>query len=97
MNLRQKAKRFKKLYEESLPKKLYPVIYQSQGAKHFKAQTAIDERERDLLLMQNAPELIKNHVTAVIIEQLKPVICEHIKQESEIYSGQVIYSVDIWL
>lgn len=45
MNARQKAKHFKRLYEESLPKKPYPVVYKSILPKHYRILQLIDVRD----------------------------------------------------
>ena len=57
MNLRQKAKHFKKLYEDALPKKPYPVIYETQRAQHYRIRHAIDYRE--IAYVESSPTLLK--------------------------------------
>jgi hypothetical protein len=95
MNLRQKAKHFKKLYEEGLPKKPYPVIHTANDLKHYKAQYIINER--DLVQMQQQSVLYETEMVNSMLRQLKPIVRSNIKAEKDLYTDKVIYSLDIWM
>ena len=92
MNLRQKAKHFKRLYEEGLPKKPYPVIHETHSAKHYKAHYMIDERE---IACSEQPELLESEIVNSIIRELRPAIQDRLKAEKDPYSNKVIYSLDV--
>ena len=95
MNLRQKAKHFKKLYEVTLPKKPYPVIYETRGAKHYRVRNIVDER--DIICAQQTPQLLKTHIENGILKELRPVIWDNLKAEKDLYTDKIIYSLDIWM
>ena len=95
MNARQKAKHFKRLYEESLPKKPYLVIYQTYSGQHYRIRHAVDCR--DIVYAESSPTLLKTHIENGILRELCPLIWDHIKAEKDIESDKVIYSLDIWM
>ena len=95
MNARQKAKHFKRLYEESLPKKPYPVIYQTHSGQHYRIRHAIDCRE--IAYAESNPTLLKTHIENGILRELRTIIWDHLKAEKDIISDKVIYSLDIWI
>ena len=95
MNLRQKAKHFKKLYESGLPKKPYPIIHETHESRHYKVQFAAHEVE--IACAQSDTSLYKTMVVNGILEELRPIIRENLKQERDFYIGKIIYSLDIWV
>lgn len=95
MNLRQKAKHFKKLYEQGLPKKPYPVIYQTHNIKHYKAQFPM--KNNDAIYMQNNPSLLKTHIENRMLQELRPLVWDNLKAETDLYSNKVIYTLDVWM
>lgn len=95
MNLRQKAKHYKKLYETTLPKKPYPVIYETHSAKHHKVHSTVDERE--IADAQQIPQLLKTHIENGILRELRPFIWDKLKAEKDLYTDKIIYSLDIWI
>lgn len=95
MNLRQKAKHFKKLYEDALPKKPYPVIHETHSGKHYKVRSMFDER--DIAYAQQTPQLLKTHIENGILRELRPVIWDHLKAEKDLRTGKIIYSLDVWM
>ena len=95
MNARQKAKHFKKLYEDALPKKPYPVIYETHSATHYRVCNMVDER--DIVYAQQTPQLLKTHIENGILREMRPLIWERLKAEKDIYSDKVIYSLDFWI
>lgn len=95
MNLRQKAKRFKKLYEEGLPKKPYPVVHQTMLPRHYRAQLAVDMC--DVNEMQTDPELLRIYIENKMLEELRPIIRDNIKTEENRYTNKYICSLDIWM
>ena len=94
MNLRQKAKHFKKLYEDALPKKPYPVIYETRGAKHYRVRNMMDEREIAYAPLE--PQLLKTHIENAILRELRPLIWDNLKAEKDLYTDKIIYSLDVW-
>ena len=95
MNLRQKAKRFKKLYENTLPKKPYPVIYEACSEKHYKVCCMVDKR--DIVDSPQAHQSLKTHVENGILRDLKPIIWDNLKAEEDLYTDKIIYSLDVWM
>lgn len=95
MNLRQKAKRFKRLYEESLPKKPYPVVYKTTLPKHYRVQQFIDVR--DIYNSQENPQLLKTIIENRILQELRPLIWDNLRVEKDEYIDKYRYSLDIWV
>lgn len=94
MNLRQKAKHFKKLYEDALPKKPYPVIYETYRAKHYIVRHMVDKREIDYA---PSPQLFQTQIENSILRELRPVIRDNLKAEKDLYTNKIIYSLDVWM
>lgn len=98
MNARQKAKHFKKLYEEALSKKIYPIIHEiheMDGAKHYKVRSMFDEK--DIAYAQQTPQLLKTHIENGILRELRPIIWDNLKVEKDLYTNKFIYSLDVWI
>ena len=95
MNLRQKAKRFKRLYEESLPKKTYPVVIKTILPKHHRVQLLMDIRDK--IYFQDNPQLQKAHIENRILEELRPLIWDNLMTEQDIYMCKYRYTLDIWM
>ena len=68
MNNRQKAKHFKRLYEQGLQKP-YPVEIRTLPLKHFTARYSISKSE----LNYYPQELLMNTIQNQLISQLKDV------------------------
>ena len=94
MNARQKAKHFKRLYEETL-KKPYPVVYKALLPKHYRISQMIDAR--DLAYLQDNPQLLKTHIENRILQEIRPLIWDNLKTEKDSYIGKYRYSLDIWM
>ena len=90
-----KRKHFKRLYEESLPKKPYPVIYQTHSAQHYRVCNMIDER--DIAYAQPTPQLLKTHIENGILRELRPLIWDNLKVEKDLHTDKFIYSLDFWI
>lgn len=95
MNLRQKAKHFKRLYEDALPKKPYPVKYETHNAKHYRVCNMVDEK--DIAYTQQTPQLLKTHIENGILRELRPIIWDNLKAEKDLYTDKIIYSLDVWM
>ncbi len=95
MNARQKAKHFKRLYEEALPKKPYPVIYKTILPKHYRIEQFIDTKT--VFYTENKQELLKTLIENKILKELRPLIYENIIVEKEAYYDAFRVSLDIWL
>lgn len=95
MNLRQKAKLFKKLYENGLPKKPYPVVYASKMPRHFRIEQFVDMT--DISCAQDNTQMLKTHIENKIFQLLKPLIWENLKTEKDFYTGKMMYRLDIWI
>lgn len=94
MNLRQKAKRFKKLYEDALPKKPYPVIYETHRAKHYRIRHMVDKSE---IAYAPSSQLLQTQIENGILRELRPVIRDNLKAEKDLYTDKIIYSLDVWM
>ncbi len=95
MNLRQKAKHFKRLYEEALPKKPYPVVYKTILPKHYRISQLMDAR--DIAYAQDSPQLLKTHIENRMLQELRPLIWDNLKTEKDLYSDKYEYYLDIWV
>ena len=93
MNLRQKAKHFKRLYEAKL-KKPYPIIYKT-NLPHYKILQMVDAR--DIVCTQDDAQLRRTVIENRILQKLRPLIWENLKIEKDLYSGNYKYSLDIWV
>ncbi len=94
MNARQKAKKFKRLYEKALPKKPYPVMYKTLLPKHYRISQMIDAR--DIADSPDTPQLLKIHIENKILQELRPLIWDNLKTEKDSYSDKYKYWLDIW-
>ena len=92
MNARQKAKRYKKLYENML-KKPYPVIYKARDGKHYRVRYKVNRME----LVGVPPHALQNDIENHILEELRPIVRDNLKVENDLYSDEFIYSLDIWM
>ena len=96
MNLRQKAKNYKRMYERYAPKKPYPVVFKSERElNHYKPNVSINMAET--YYAEYAPELVKYYAVSDILAAIRPIITEKLKEKRDIYTGNIIYSVDIWI
>ena len=95
MNARQKAKHFKRLYEISLPKKPCPIVFKTHNAKHFRASFMLDVR--DVVYGQENPTLLKQHIENRILQEIRPIVWDNLKAEKDIYTSNVIYTLDFWI
>lgn len=95
MNTRQKAKHFKRLYEEALPKKLYPVVYKTLLPKHYRIAQLIDAS--DIAYAQDNSQLLKTHIENRILQELRPLIWDNLKTEKDSYSGKYRYWLDVYI
>lgn len=94
MNLRQKAKHYKKLYETIIPKKPYPVVYVERGAKHYKVHTFALEKEIEFA--DKEPLRFKYNIVNAIMRELKPYIWDNLIVERDKYTGGATFTLDIW-
>ena len=95
MNNRQKAKHFKRLYEESLPKKPYPVVYQyvdNFQLYRVKQCIAFD----DIICVQD-PNLVKTCIENRILQEIRPLIFDRLNVKKDPYTEGYIYSLDLYL
>lgn len=95
MNTRQKAKHFKRLYEESLPKKPYPIVYKTILPKHYRISQLIDAR--DIAYAAVSPQLKKTLIENRILQELRPLIWDNLKTEKDLDFGNYRYWLDIWV
>ena len=94
MNARQKAKHFKRLYEESLPKKPYPIVYQTHNNKHYKVRHMVNTRD---IVYEQSPTMLQTQILNGILRELRPIIWDNLVTEKDIYTDKYIYSLDIWM
>ena len=96
MNLRQKAKRFKRLYEETLRKHTEcHVVHEHILPKHYKAQLLISQR--DIIDFQDNPQLLKTYAINRILQELEPLVSDHIVTERDSYMDGYRCTLDIWI
>lgn len=93
MNARQKAKHFKRLYEEALPKKPYPVVYKTILPMHYRISQLIDAK--DIAYVQDNPQLLKTHIENRILQEIRPLIWDNLKTKKDPYSDKYRYWLDI--
>ena len=93
MNARQKAKKFKKLYEEILPQKPYPVIYKTPSLTHYQISHMIDAKE--MIYSPDNSELLRTLIENKILQELRPLIWNNLKKDR--YSDNYRYWLDIWV
>ena len=94
MNLRQKAKHFKKLYEDALPKKPYPVIYETHRAKHYRIRHMVDKSE---IAYAPSSQLLQTQIENGILRELRPLIRDSLIAEEDLFTNKIIYSLDVWM
>ena len=95
MNNRQKAKHFKRLYEQGLPKKPYPVVYQTLPLEHLRACGMFEKREVDF--MNGYPEVLERRAAKLLAQQIEPYIRSRMISEEDVYARSVKFSVDVWM
>ena len=95
MNARQKAKHFKRLYEQSLPTKPYPVVYKTLLPKHYRISQMIDAR--DICYLQDSPQLLRTHIENRMLQELRSLIWDNLIVEKDKYTDKYRYSLDIWM
>lgn len=96
MNARQKAKKFKKLYEEILPQKPYPVVYKTPSLKHYKISHMVNAK--DMVYSPDNSQLLQMLlIENKILQELRPLIWNNLKTEKDLYSDNYRYWLDIWV
>lgn len=95
MNLRQKAKRFKRLYEDALPRKPYPVVIKTAHNKHFRARYTLDHADMKYAL--DNPVLLKTHIENRILNELRPIIWDNLIVEKDEKTDKYIYTLDVFM
>lgn len=95
MNLRQKAKRFKRLYEMGLPKKPYPIVIKTSHTKHFRARYMLDHT--DMRYGIDDPVLLKTHIENRILNELRPIIWDNLITEIDEEADKYIYTLDVFM
>ena len=96
MNLRQKAKHFKRLYEEALPKRPYPVVIKTWQPKHYKVTKSIAKENHTFY----GPEMfdhLRDHIISDMTRQLKTIVSDHVKTQENRDMNTIEYSMDIWV
>lgn len=95
MNARQKAKKFKKLYEEILPQKPYPVVYKTPSLKHYRISHMVNAK--DMFYSPDNSQPLRTLIENKIMQELRPLIWNNLKTESDLYSDNYRYLLDIWI
>lgn len=93
MNNRQKAKHFKKLYEQILPKSA-PLVVHVEKPRHYEVIKRLSSE--DVINSHDTPALLERHITDSIVQELKPIIWRNIRVERELLTGNYRYQVDVW-
>ena len=95
MNTRQKAKHYKRLFEETklLPNPKVTVTL----PKHYKAQHMEYRGYADSFYTQGFGKILEESEIDILLSQIRPFIKQNAKVERDKYTGNYIYTVDIWL
>ena len=97
MNARQKAKRFKKLYEDFMNMPFRNMRYVNHSdLNHFKTQVSISKDDVEFCEKYDNIELLKTVVENETIAQLRPLIWDRLNVNKE-SPYKTTYSFDIWL
>ena len=94
MNARQKAKHYKRLYKEMLPKTV-PVVYKSVTQSHYRVCYCMDII--DDINFSNKPQQLKTYIENKIVQELKPLIWNNLKTVIDYTTGTRKYFFDIWV
>lgn len=94
MNLRQKAKHYKRLYEQTLPKSDL-VKTHVMFPKYYRITQLIETR--DINYLKDNPQMLKTHIENRILQELRPLLWNNLKTERDMYSDRYRYTLDIWL
>lgn len=92
MNNRQKAKHWKQLYEMSLPKKTYPIVYQKTSLQHLRCVQSI----RKLEMIQGG-SLLEENIRNLLIKRTCEELKGRIIATENIEMDSIEYSLDIWV
>ena len=92
MNNRQKAKHWKQLYEMSLPKKPYPIVYQTSPLQHLRYVQSI----RKLELIQGG-SLLEGHIRNLLVKKVGDELRNRIVSRENIKMDSIEYSIDVWV
>ena len=92
MNLRQKAKHFKRLYEDMLNEPCKVIRMPYRNLRHYKASKMAYPAD-----MCDFPEDLfeKSCIYPEILRQFKDVMTKNIEVED--YVNRKVYSLDVWL
>ena len=96
MNLRQKAKHFRRLYEEALPKRPYPVVIKTELPYHYKIKKSI-AKENYTFYVSEMFDHLRDHIISDMTRQLKPIVSDHVKTQENRDMNTIEYSMDIWV
>lgn len=94
MNNRQKAKHWKRLYEEHMAKPV-PVVYQTVTPNHYTIKHYLNDVEYATCM--DRPDLFKNLIVDRICRDIRPVIEQNFITEKDIYTDRYIYSFDFYV
>lgn len=92
MNNRQKAKHWKQLYEMSLPKKPYPIVYQTSPLQHLRYIQSI----RKLEMIQGG-SLLEGNIKNLLVKKMGDELKSRIISNENIEMDTIEYSIDIWV
>lgn len=93
MNNRQKAKHFKRLYEQILTKRV-PYVVHVEKPRHYEIVKRL--ASEDVINSSDTPALLRRRITDSIVQELKPLIWQNIIAERELYTGAYRYQLDVW-
>ena len=94
MNARQKAKRYKKLYEEALHRSAL-VEYQTKDLKHYRIRKRIDFM--DLIYVRSDEGAVRAYIENGILNEMRPFVTENLIAEKDEFDDGVIYTFDFWV
>lgn len=94
MNNRQKAKHFKKLYENTLCKAVYPkeIAYTTGQLDHYRSEIMMSSN--DILALGDR---LGETVYTKLISDLDNILASHVITRHDDLVNAMRYSLDIWL
>jgi hypothetical protein len=95
MNLRQKAKHFKKLYEKTLYNRQDFAVHPYKLPVHYKIKASISKDE--LMQFPESAPMLTTKMINMMMQEIKPIVTNNLIVEDDIRSNEYQSSLDIWI
>jgi hypothetical protein len=96
MNNRQKAKRFKRLYEDILKKPIPTIIKEPKELQHYRSYYVYDRRISDYAWIERE-DVRDDYIASDLAKKFLPEIKKHVMTDIDFDTGQKRYFLDIWM